>query len=67
MQATISNIDNDKIIISIFEKSYELLPTPIRIIVNKEWCIKYLMSRKEVLFEKIKELQRRPSSGQGDS
>lgn len=40
---------------SVFNKAYEILPTPIRLVLNRKRCLDCLMANKEPLLEKIQD------------
>lgn len=47
-------LNDDAFIESVFNKAYELLPTPVRLVVKRQWCLNYLQSQKTPLLEKLK-------------
>ncbi|NBD00709.1 hypothetical protein GV764_17025 [Atlantibacter hermannii] len=46
-------LSDDVFIESMFSKAYELLPVPVRLVVRREWCLKYLQSRKAPLLTQL--------------
>lgn len=42
---------------SVFSKAYELLPTPVRMVVSRQWCLRYLHSRKAPLLLQLQQYQ----------
>ncbi|MBA7942492.1 hypothetical protein [Citrobacter sp. RHBSTW-00271] len=40
---------------SAFSKTYELLPTPVRMVVSRQWCLRYLHSRKAPLLLQLQQ------------
>ncbi|MCU1791400.1 hypothetical protein PZA22_06110 [Pectobacterium polaris] len=48
-------LKDDVFIESVFNKAYEILPTPVRLILNRKRCLDYLMANKEPLLEKIQD------------
>lgn len=40
---------------SVFSKAYELLPTPVRMVVSRQWCLRYLHSRKAPLLLQLQQ------------
>lgn len=40
---------------SAFSKAYELLPTPVRMVVSRQWCLRYLHARKEPLLMQLRQ------------
>lgn len=55
-------LNDDVFIESVFNKAYELLPTPVRLVVKREWCLNYLQTQKAPLLEKLKVYRGNPSS-----
>lgn len=55
-------LNDDVFIESVFNKAYELLPTPVRLVVKREWCLNYLQTQKSPLLEKLKVYRVNPSS-----
>ncbi|MBE5215825.1 hypothetical protein IG611_11730 [Pectobacterium sp. A535-S3-A17] len=48
-------LKDDVFIESVFNKAYEILPTPVRLILNRKRCLDYLIANKEPLLEKIQD------------
>jgi hypothetical protein len=40
---------------SAFSKAYELLPTPVRMVVSRQWCLRYLHARKAPLLLQLRQ------------
>ncbi|HBW1466653.1 hypothetical protein [Klebsiella quasipneumoniae] len=55
-------LNDDVFIESVFNKAYELLPTPIRLVVKREWCLNYLQTQKVPLLEKLKDYRVNPTT-----
>ncbi|WP_052439656.1 hypothetical protein [Pectobacterium carotovorum] len=48
-------LKDDVFIESVFNKVYEILPTPVKLILNRKRCLDYLIANKEPLLEKIQD------------
>ncbi|QWT39188.1 hypothetical protein [Dickeya dadantii] len=48
-------LNDDVFIESVFNKAYEILPTPVRLILNRKRCLDYLIANKEPLLAKIQD------------
>ena len=46
-------LSDDAFIESVFNKAYELLPVPVRMVLKREWCLSYLQSRKAPLLTQL--------------
>ncbi|EEW7592485.1 hypothetical protein ACRW16_15710 [Escherichia coli] len=46
-------LQDDVLIASIFNKAYELLPTPVRLVLPREKCLNWLMQNREPLLLKL--------------
>ncbi|HFD3971945.1 TPA: hypothetical protein ACF3SJ_004259 [Klebsiella quasipneumoniae subsp. similipneumoniae] len=55
-------LNDDVFIESVFNKAYELLPTPVRLVMKREWCLNYLQTQKAPLLEKLKVYRVNPAS-----
>lgn len=49
---------------SAFSKAYELLPTPVRMVVSRQWCLRYLHARKEPLLMQLRQYRTARLEGQ---
>ncbi|MDV7022053.1 hypothetical protein R4P48_05080 [Atlantibacter subterranea] len=49
---------------SAFSKAYELLPTPVRMVVSRQWCLRYLHARKEPLLLQLRKYRTARLEGQ---
>lgn len=50
-----NKLKDDEFFESVFNKAYEIVPTPIRLILNRKRCLDYLIANKEPLLEKIQD------------
>ncbi|MDY4315661.1 hypothetical protein SOW02_12045 [Pectobacterium actinidiae] len=48
-------LKDDDFIEGVFNKAYEMLPTPVRLVLNRKRCLNYLMDNKTPLLEKIQD------------
>ena len=55
-------LNDDVFVESVFNKAYELLPTPVRLVVKRELCLSYLQNRKGPLLEQLKVYRANPAS-----
>ncbi|MDM3410747.1 hypothetical protein OGW14_04205 [Citrobacter sp. Cb018] len=46
-------LSDDAFVEVVFNKAYELLPVPVRLVVRREWCRDYLQSRKAPLLAQL--------------
>ncbi|UJR63001.1 hypothetical protein [Dickeya zeae] len=46
-------LSDDVFVESVFSKTWELLPAPVRMVVKREWCLHYLHSRKAPLLAQL--------------
>lgn len=46
-------LQDDVLVASIFNKAYELLPTPVRLVLPREKCLNWLMQNREPLLLKL--------------
>jgi hypothetical protein len=49
---------------SVFSKAYELLPTPVRMVVSRQWCLRYLHARKVPLLLQLQQYRTARLEGQ---
>lgn len=46
-------LSDDAFVEVIFNKAYELLPVPVRMVLKREWCLSYLQSQKAPILVKL--------------
>ncbi|MDI3441594.1 hypothetical protein QLG07_19185 [Erwinia sp. V90_4] len=51
-------LNDDEFINNLFNKVYEILPTPVRLILSRERCLQYLMSNKGPLLTKLQDYRK---------
>ncbi|WP_248465082.1 hypothetical protein [Pectobacterium versatile] len=48
-------LKDDEFFENVFNKVYEILPIPVRLILNRKRCLDYLIANKELQLEKIQD------------
>lgn len=56
-------LKDEKFLSDCFEKFYEILPIPARLVISRSWFIDFLLKRKDPLLEKVSRIKNQRSEG----
>ncbi|WP_312805783.1 hypothetical protein [Atlantibacter hermannii] len=56
-------LSDTELVESVLKKAYELLPAPVRLVVSRDWCLRYLHARKEPLLAQLRQYQAARAEG----
>lgn len=54
-------LKDEKFLSDCFEKFYEILPIPVRLVISRSWFTDFLLKRKDPLLEKVSKIKNQRS------
>lgn len=54
-------LKDEKFLSDFFEKFYEILPIPVRLVISRSWFTDFLLKRKDPLLEKVSKIKNQRS------